>query len=195
MKKTIPIILILASGLSLGAGTAFAHAIVSPSQAGVASYTTFSLGVPSEKPQATVAVRLLIPSGVLDVTPNVKQGWKVSVKKDSNANVTEIDWTGGSIPAGERDDFVFRAQVPATPMTLEWKAYQTYADGTIVSWDQEPVANSADDDSGTTGPYSQTEVVDDLTPKPAPSGDTFALDVALAALALAVVGLVRRPHA
>jgi hypothetical protein len=55
--------------------------------------------------------------------------------------VKELIWMNGSIPVGQRDDFVFSAQAPADESTLVWKAYQTYADGTVVAWD---VASDAD---------------------------------------------------
>src|SRR5207249_3731710 len=89
----------------LAANLALAHAVVSPNQVGVAKFQTFSLGVPSEKDSNTVAVRLLIPQGLTYVTPNVKLGWKIDIKKQGtgeNAVVNEIDWTGGSVPVGLR---------------------------------------------------------------------------------------------
>jgi hypothetical protein len=49
--------------------------------------------------------------------------------------VSEISWTGGNIPAGQRDEFLFSAQAPASSTTIPWKAYQTYADGSVVAWD------------------------------------------------------------
>ena len=93
--------------------------------------------------------------------------------KDDDGNMVaemkpvEIDWTGGSIPAGERDEFNFQAQVPATPTTLDWKAYQTYSDGSIVTWDQNPATmdkmTNGQMDMSKGGPYSETMVVNDLS--------------------------------
>ncbi|HVS79355.1 MAG TPA: DUF1775 domain-containing protein, partial [Candidatus Paceibacterota bacterium] len=107
------------------AHVASAHVIVHPSEAGVASYQTFDMSVPVEKDFPTVALKLLIPDGVTNISPTVKPGWTIDVKKDENGNATEIDWTGGSIPVGERDDFTFSGKVPAAATTLAWKAYQT----------------------------------------------------------------------
>ncbi len=155
-------VVVLSVTILLAAQIASAHSVVTPNQAGVASFTNFSLGVPSEKPQATVSVRLLIPSGLKFVTPFVKPGWTIAVKKDGD-NVTEIDWTGGSIPAEQKDQFMFSAQVPSQPTTLAWKVYQTYKDGSVVSWDQDPAkTGDSDDDSAAVGPYSTTQIVNDL---------------------------------
>ncbi len=175
--------LALISAFLLSAQFAFAHAVVKPAQVGIGAFQVFTLGVPSEKPVATVAVRLMLPDGLNFVTPNVKPGWKVEVKtaatgkqvKDDDGMMVaeqkpvEINWTGGSIPAGQRDEFNFQAQVPATATTLNWKVYQTYSDGSVVNWDQDPNAMtktpSGQMDMSKGGPYSMTKVVDDLSPK------------------------------
>ena len=165
MEKIISGVISLVTVLIFGAVPAFAHVVVKPAQVGVAAFQTFTMGVPNEKDNPTTAVRLVIPDGLKSVFPNVKPGWKIDVKKDGigdSVKVTEISWMGGSIPAGQRDDFYFSAQVPATESTLNWKAYQTYSNGEVVSWDQDPSkAKGPDDDSMT--PYSKTKVVNDLT--------------------------------
>lgn len=171
---------------------AFAHAVVTPSQAGVGEFVNFSLGVPSEKPMATTAVRLLMPQGLNEITPFVKPGWTVSVKKDADS-VTEIDWSGGNIPAEEKDQFLFSAQVPPQAATLQWKAYQIYQDGSVVSWDQNP-QTTADNDMSSVGPYSQTTIVNDLASVPK-QFDKVNLALGLAALALLVsLGALLRGH-
>jgi len=72
---------------------------------------------------------------------------------------TAITWSGGEIGAGYRDEFTFSAKTPDQPADLQWKAYQTYGDGTTVSWDQQPTsANSEDKDDATTGPFSVTKL-------------------------------------
>lgn len=150
---------------ALTVAPAFAHVIVHPNQVGVAAFQEFTMSVPTEKDNPTVAVKLLIPDGLNMVTPNVKAGWTITVKKQGDgedAKVTEIDWTGGSIPADQRDDFIFQAQVPAKETTLNWKAYQTYSDGTVVAWDHDPKLSKGPDDDSAPPPYSTTKVVNDL---------------------------------
>ena len=181
-------VVIGASGLFLLATPAFAHVVVTPSQVGVAKELVFSVSVPNEKDAAVTALRLVVPKGVSDVSPTVKTGWTTTTKKDADQNVTEIDWSGGTIPAGERDDFSFGAQAPASPAVLNWKAYQTYADGTVVAWDATPDASKADDDSLT--PYSTTQVVDDLSSPAAPTSDQRPWVLAGAAIALAALSFL-----
>ncbi len=186
MNSILKIGLASIGALTLGAGIASAHAVVTPHQAGIGSFNTFTLAVPSEKPEATVSVRLLVPTGLSEVTPDVKPGWKVSTKGSDDA-VTEIDWTGGSIPADLREEFSFGAQVPAQATTLDWKAYQTYADGSVVSWDQASV-NGDDDSMGDTGPYSTTKVINDLAPVAKPESRTAEVALVFSIIALAMAG-------
>lgn len=173
-----------------------AHAVVGPKQVNVGAFQSFSLGVPSEKEQSTIAVKLVLPEGLEFVTPNVKTGWKVeTVKHDTH--VVEISWTGGEVPAHMRDDFLFSAKAPGAETTLAWKVYQTYADGSVVSWEADPKAEqpkTADGkaDYSKVGPYSETKVVNDLASTPVtPSTTTTANGwQTRTALSLSVVALV-----
>lgn len=182
---------------------AFAHVVVRPNQANIGAFQTFTVGVPNEKDVAVTGLRLLIPEGLQHVSPNVKPGWTVRIIKDGageDAKVTEVTWTGGSIPSGQRDDFLFSAQVPASETILSWKAYQTYQGGLVVSWDQAPVAKQTDAEremmeEKNLGPFSQTKVINDLTTPPPQneSGvtqNTKAITFSLVAVALSICALV-----
>lgn len=159
--------------------TSYAHVTVSPKEVGVGKFQTFNLSVPVEKEVATVGLRLVMPSGLEHVSPTVKPGWNIEIKHgDAQAMeaagqhaghgaVTEIIWKGGSIPQGQRDDFSFSAKVPSEQVTLSWKAYQTYADGSVVAWelgpnDSQPQKDGKPDFSSK-GPASETKIIDDLT--------------------------------
>lgn len=169
---------------------ASAHVEVSPDQVGVGSEQIFSTSVPNEKEVAMTTLRLDIPSGLKDVIPTAKTGWTVTTTK-SGDEVTELIWSGGTIPAGQRDDFTFSAQAPATATMLNWKAHQTYADGTTVDWTQAP---DGKDSEGST-PYSTTKVINDLTANSNTNADNdakYALYLSIAGIALAVVALLRR---
>ena len=164
MNKKLLTGLSIAAAILLMPAAAFAHVVVQPSQVGVGKTQVFAISVPTEKDVPTIGVRIVLPSGLQEVAPTVKAGWQIQTKTSgtgNNAEVSEIDWTGGSIPPGQRDEFSFSAQVPGQPTTLQWKAYQTYQDGSIVSWDQTP--NGSDDASGDSGPYSTTQVINDLS--------------------------------
>lgn len=171
-----------------------AHVVVRPKEVGVGTFQTFTIGVPVEKEVPTTGLRLVIPEGLNHVTPNVKPGWTISLKKSGEgeeAKVTEISWEGGSIPSGQRDDFFFSAQVPSDETTVSWKAYQTYQDGSIVAWDQNPTAAS-DEEMANIGPYSETEVVNDLatTSDESEEKDTSSTTpVVISVLALILAGI------
>lgn len=173
--------------------TAFAHIVVRPNQVGVAAFQTFTVGVPVEKDIPTTSVRLIIPEGLQHVTPNVKPGWEVAVKEEGqgeSATVTEITWTGGAIPSGQRDEFLFSAQVPAKEAKVVWKAYQTYADGSVVAWDQDPNDHHGHDNGATDGgPYSETNVVNDIATEPSVTTATSGRTVPSAQLPLIMSGL------
>ena len=107
--------------------------------------------------------------------------------------VTEIIWSGGYIPAGQRDDFVFSAKVPTVATTLRWKAYQTYADGSIVSWDQDAHTTASSTEFSKLGPFSTTEVIDDILISTETGRGSYSISTALSiiALALSVIALTR----
>lgn len=137
---------------------ASAHVVVKPAETLSAEFETFTVSVPNEKNVATVSIKLAIPDGLKHVSPTQKAGWRITVDRtgaDSESPVTAITWSGSSIDVGLRDTFNFSAQAPAATTTLKWRAYQTYADGTIVSWDKDD-APTSDTNSG---PLSITNVV------------------------------------
>ncbi len=145
-------------------GMVSAHSTVSPSQVGTSKYENFSLSVPTEKEIPTVGIRVLIPESISKVTPFVKFGWRITVKKDTSDKATEIEWVGGTVPAGQKDIFQFTAVTPKEKTTLVWKVYQTYQDRTIVAWDQDPKRGyEHEENEKVTNPYSVTEVLDDTT--------------------------------
>lgn len=147
--------------LFLQGTTAFAHSTVSPSHVGTSRYQNFSLSTPTERDVPTVGIRLLIPESLERVTPFVKPGWDIKIIKDqSGEKVTEIQWTGGSIPPGQKDVFEFTAKTPESGSTLIWKAYQTYENGEVVAWDEDPT-KPKDGEEKVSNPYSVTEVVAD----------------------------------
>lgn len=152
---------VLIAIVTVAMGTpASAHVVVKPAEAATASFQTFTIGVPNEKDIPTTSIKVLIPEGVKHVTPTQKAGWKISVQTSGpsdDAAVTSITWSNGTVAKGMRDDFTFSGQVPAEATELQWKAYQTYSDGTVVSWDQSSEGGHGSDK--TAGPFSVTKVV------------------------------------
>ena len=165
MKKLIVFFSIICALALIYSPTVLAHVTVKPSEVKIGAYQNFTVSVPTEKDLPTTQVRLVIPEGLESVRPNVKPGWEIALERQGTgdeARVTEIRWTKGSIPTDQRDEFIFSAKTPAEETTLDWKAYQTYQDGSVVSWDEDPKIES--EDFSQKGPYSATKVVNDLTP-------------------------------
>lgn len=188
-KKLSALLLLLA--VFLAPAVASAHVIVTPGQTGIGEELTFNISVPNEQQTPVVDLKLDIPSGVMNVVPTATPGWTITTSDNGNTQnpvITAITWSRGSIAVGQREDFTFSAQVPATATELDWKAYQTYADGTVVHWDQKPAGS--DDSTGNAGPYSITKVVNDLTATPATTTSNVSKSTVYGSYALAAVALV-----
>lgn len=151
--------------LAFGA-SASAHVVVKPAEVVTAGFQTFTIGVPNEKDISTTSVKLVIPAGLKYVQPTQKAGWQIDVEKDGtgeDATVKSITWSGNEVKAGFRDEFTFSGQVPEQATELQWKAYQTYSDGTIVSWDKASSGDDHESEDENSGPFSVTKVVADTT--------------------------------
>ncbi|MGY2893318.1 DUF1775 domain-containing protein [Deinococcus sp. UYEF24] len=125
---------------------ASAHAVVR-TEAGLAeskagASETYRLQVPVEKDVATTQVRLVVPAGLKVTRFQVMPGFLRTVKTDAAGLVTEVTWRGRIAPM-EFARFFFSATNPADAGTVAWKVYQTYADGTVVSWDDSDPATPA----------------------------------------------------
>lgn len=145
------------------AAPASAHVTVKPAEVVTASYQTFTVSVPNERGVATTAVKIIIPDNIEGATPTQKAGWSIEVGKPTEGEgkdkkVTSLTWSGGEIADGTRDEFTFSAKTPAEDTAVQWKAYQTYADGMVVSWDKEAEAVAHGAGDGTSGPFSVTVV-------------------------------------
>lgn len=172
--------------------SAFAHVVITPNEALTGAYQTFTTSVPNEKDISVTGIRLIIPESVESVTPTVKPGWEIQTKKSGDKTI-EITWTGGTIPAELRDEFTFSAHLPSQAGDINWKAYQTYQDGSVVSWDQKP-AEDHSHESEDKGPYSTTTVSDkvETTTEPQTNSSPVAPYImSILALALSVFALVR----
>lgn len=176
-------------------GTASAHVVVRPGDVKTGVYQTFTVSVPVEKDNPTIKVKLDIPEGLASVTPTVKPGWIIQTDKrgqGEDAVITAITWTGGEIGVGYRDEFTFSAKTPDQMTDLQWKAYQTYQDGTIMSWDQQP--DIEEKEGSASGPFSVTKVAaasaQDMALKSADSKASDAQQAASNALYAGIAGIV-----
>ena len=116
MKIRLPIATVLTGVLAAAiAGSAFAHAHLSPPVALAKAGQWFTLAVPTEKENATTTtVVLTVPDGFsIDSFAPSTGGWKREVQSTGSGEDTviqKVTWTGGSVPAGEDSVFGFLAE-------------------------------------------------------------------------------------
>jgi uncharacterized protein YcnI len=107
----------------------------------------------------TTAIRVRVPEGMIAVKPMPKPGWELTTKvapypqpvkyfeTTMTEGVSEIAWTGGSLPDAWYDEFVFRGRLPdvAAGSMVWFPVVQECADGTN-RWIEIPTAGKNADD-------------------------------------------------
>src|SRR6185295_14039935 len=171
------------AGLAV-AGSAFAHANVSPAVVLAKNAQVFALAVPTEKENAfTTQVELTPPSGFSIDSFAPAAGWKRQEQTTGTGEETvvqKVTWTGGKVPTEEDALFQFLASTDAAK-TYSFKVRQTYSDGTVVDW---------------AGPESSDTPAPTIEAKSSLGGGgsntlgIIALAVAVLAFAVAIAGLV-----
>lgn len=148
--------------LAMTAGSAFPHITLETGKAAVGASYKAVFRVPHGcAGQPTTAVRVQIPEGVIAAKPMPKPGWALAKTTARYAKsydyygtptaegVTEIAWSGGSLPDDEYDEFVLR--VFLTPdlkpgSVLHFPVVQECAGGTAERWIEIPAAGQSEDD-------------------------------------------------
>lgn len=121
------------AGLILGVGVAQAHVTVWPRESTTGGSELYTVRVPSEKPVSTVQVKVEFPADVVVSRFVSAPGWQREVTKDASGKITTVTWSGGQIAPDELGLFQFQARNP-TSGQVAFKAYQTYADKSVVEW-------------------------------------------------------------
>ena len=147
--------------IALWAGIAGAHVTLDPSSLPQGtSDAILTFRVPNESSTANViGLRIQFPLAhpIVALNPEAGSGWTVSVHSTTlpkpittddgtfTTTVSEIDWSGGSIPVGQFGEFNVLAQgLPTGTSLLVFKAVQLYSDGTTVNWIQVPTKAAPD---------------------------------------------------
>ncbi|MEV6349777.1 YcnI family protein [Actinoplanes sp. NPDC051851] len=147
------------------AGPASAHVTVNPSTATAGGYAKVSFRVPTESDTASttkVEVNLPTDSPIASVSLKPLPGWTAVAEKTKLATpvktddgevteaVTKITWTAGSssaIKPGQFQEFdVALGPLPDSGQVI-FKALQTYSDGTVVRWIDEPTTDGTEPES------------------------------------------------
>lgn len=117
----------------VAAGSASAHIQVTPTVVAPSDPVLFTVLVPGERDTGTVEVDLKLPPGLMPFSFEDVPGWKRSIVRARDGAAERIVWTGRAASDGLLR-FTFLAGTPDQPMTLQWKALQTYAGGHVVRW-------------------------------------------------------------
>ena len=125
MKRAL---VVLAAALILPAG-ASAHVTIAPPFVEAGVTTEITLTVPNERPpNATVAVRATVPTGISIESAVPPSGWTASVDGST------ATWSGGRIEGRSEIAFSLRIQADVRAGTYPIAARQTYDDGADVRW-------------------------------------------------------------
>ena len=166
------------------AGSAFAHAEVSPAVVVSKQGQEFSLTVPTEKENAqTTAVELTPPAGFSIDSFAPSPGWTRDVRATGSGEETKIQkvtWSGGSVPHEEYAVFRFLGSIDSSG-DYAFKVRQIYSNGTVVDW-------TGSESSDTPAPH--VKAVSSLGGGGSSTLAIVALAIAVAALLLATFGLV-----
>ncbi len=158
-----------------------AHAVVYPRTSSPGAYERYVLRVPNERDTPTTRIELRFPSGARVVSFGDVPGWTLTVTRDSAQRIVGAIWTGVLSP--ERFvELPFVAVNPRSDGRLEWPAFQTYADGERVEWTGP---------EGSDRPASFTAIAAAASASPTRARDTTAFWIAIAALGVALISLVR----
>jgi uncharacterized protein YcnI len=144
------------------AAPASAHVTVNPNSATQGGYAKVTFRVPNETDTAdTTGLEVNLPAGTPFASVSLKpvQGWTAVAVKTKLATpvtvhgteiteaVSKITWTataGAAVKPGQFQEFdVSFGPMPEVPQVV-FKALQTYSDGTVVRWIDEPAADGSE---------------------------------------------------
>lgn len=146
MKARLPVaVAVLAAFAAVAAGSAFAHAELSPPVALAEAGQVFTLAVPTEKEDATTTtIALTVPEGFSIDSFAAVPGWTREVEQvgsGEEAVIKKVTWTGGDVPAEEAAVFQF-VGLADSAATYTFKVEQTYSDGSVVDWAGEETSDT-----------------------------------------------------
>ena len=132
-----------------------AHVVVTPRESAPGAEQIYTVIVPVEGAVASLSVELEIPADLHVIQVASGEGFTYDVKKDNN-RIVSITWKKEIKPKEPAAKFTFTAHNPQSG-TLQWKAHQTFADGSVRHWVAERGAKTSDGKAA--DPASVTTIV------------------------------------
>jgi uncharacterized protein YcnI len=148
-----------AAAIAMIAGPAAAHVTVNPNTATQGGYAKLTFRVPNETTTAaTTKVEVVVPTDhpIPSISVRPVPGWSAVVErsklaaplKDDDGNevtdaISKITWTAAAdavIKPGQFQEFDISAGPLPQVDQIVFKALQTYSDGSVVRWIEEPKA-------------------------------------------------------
>jgi periplasmic copper chaperone A len=138
---------------TLLSSTAFAHIVADPAEAQPGGYfrTALRVGHGCGAGKPTTAIRVGIPEGVANASPQPKTGWEIKVEtaklaqpidaghgRKTDTVVSAITWSGGSLPNEQFDEFGLVLKLPDAPGAQLWLPVVQTCAGGETRWDQIP---------------------------------------------------------
>ncbi|EUA43729.1 hypothetical protein I552_8476 [Mycobacterium xenopi 3993] len=135
-------------GAAAGVAPAWAHVHVSSDNPVRGNMAIVTFEVPNESPTGapTTALSVALPGVAVAGTETVP-GWTAKLDRDAASGaVRSVTWTAvpnGGIPADQFALFRISLKLPDSD-TVTFPATQTYADGSVVKWDEPPLPGGAE---------------------------------------------------
>jgi len=135
----------LTLGSLIAAASAGAHVHVDadhPVRGQDDALVTFQVPNESEKGSPTTQIAITLPN-VASASTDVLPGWTAKLDRDPNGAYRSVTYTAtpnAGIPPGQFELFPISIQLPDAD-SVTFPVVQTYADGTVVHWDQPPLPN------------------------------------------------------
>ncbi|OLZ70447.1 hypothetical protein AV521_15065 [Streptomyces sp. IMTB 2501] len=215
LRRAATVTLTAGAAVLLAAGAASAHVTVHPgSYAKGATDGVLTFRVPNEEDSAsTTKVQVFLPTDhpVLGVLVHPQDGWTAKVTtaklrtpvKTDDGTITEaaseITFSGGRIGAGQYEDFnVAFGQLPDESGQLVFKTLQTYSDGKVARWIEEPTGGDQPENpapvlkltAGAAGDAGAAPAkTASATARTAAASDSTARGLGIAGLVVGVLGL------
>jgi len=117
--------------LTLAFAVLGAHVVVTPRESIAGAEQVYTVRVPTEGTVPSMSLELDIPAGMHVMQVASGDGYTFDVKKDGD-RIVSITWKR-EIKPKEFALFTFTAHNPQ-PGPLQWKAHQTFADGSTIDW-------------------------------------------------------------